>query len=147
MSDIRGYKKLDYDKLASESFERKAYFDSLSLEESRMLLRVNARLVPSILANYPSKYRRMGKSLSCPSCSRATHSVVTRTETSELVGERPPAPSPATPLHSQSHLLSGECEAVRDLLDECEPSDDKSLAIFFMRVVARNMEIEDLEES
>ena len=26
LSDIQGYKKLDYDKLASESFERKAYF-------------------------------------------------------------------------------------------------------------------------
>ena len=37
--------------------------------------------------------------------------------------------------------MSGQCLGVRDLLEECDPSDDQSLATFFMRVVARNMEI------
>ena len=47
------------------------------------------------------------------------------------------------PLHSQSHILT-ECQAVCDLRTECDPNDDYSLALFFKKVVARNMEIEDL---
>ena len=46
-----------------------------------------------------------------------------------------------TPLHSQPHLLSGNFPSVRDLLEDCDQEDDQSLAVFFKRVVARNMEI------
>ena len=105
---------------------------------------IRAKLVPTILANMPSKYRRQAKSLECPSCSRPSPLDVEQLVVSDAESESFSAPiSHANPLHSQSHLLSGECEAVRDLLSECEPSDDKSLAQFFMKVVARNMEIEE----
>ena len=94
-------------------------------------------LVPTILANYPDKHRRQGKSLVCRSCSPSTTETAGSSSTAE-----PPAP-----LHSQSHLLSGECAAVNDLLIDCDPRDDKSLALFFRRVVARNMEIDEAEEN
>ena len=48
------------------------------------------------------------------------------------------------PLHSQSHILT-ECEAMSDLRSEWEPNDDYSLAMFFKKVVARNMELENLD--
>ena len=131
LDEIRKYKKLSYDQLSQETFERKPYFFNQSLENARMCFRVATKLVPTILANFPSKYRRRGQSLTCPSCSTPV--------SSELeVGEQQ-----MEPLHSQSHILT-ECEAVRDIRDECEPQDDFSLAQFFKKVVARNMEIEDL---
>ena len=78
----------------------------------------------------------MGQPLSCPSCSELNRSLTSRSATGEL-GE----PS-STPLHSQTHILS-DCEAVVDLRNECNPEDDKSLADFFRKVVARNMELEE----
>ena len=44
--------------------------------------------------------------------------------------------------HSQSHILF-HCEAVNDLRNECDIEDNKSLAEFFRKAVARNMELED----
>ena len=74
--------------------------------------------------------------LSCPSCSSVS-SPPARTGTRETGDQSSQSP----PIHSQSHLLSGQCLGVRDLFEECDPSDDQSLATFFMKVVARNMEI------
>ena len=150
--EIQGYKKLNYDELSRENFDRKQYFSQLNLEDARMKLRINVRLVPTILANYPSKYRRQGRSLVCISCSQSARGTpVTGSggqasaPTSSL---SPPPPSPdSPPIHSQSHLLSGECQAVSDLLEECDPLDDHSLALFFRHVMARNMEISKAEDN
>ena len=95
-------------------------------------------MVPTILANHPSKYRRVGRPLKCP-----TFSV------SSLHGPRAAAGTeaePDQPIHSQSHILLS-CRAVSDLRAECEPDDDASLATFFRKVVARNMELEEEEEN
>ena len=143
LSDIGNYKKLDLSKLSNEAFERKPYIDKLSLEDGRMRYRIEARLVPTILGNYPSKYRRRGVSLACPLCSASpprTSSSITVREPAE---ENSSSPSP--PTHSQSHLLSGACGAVSDLLEECDVEDDQSLVHFFRRVIARNLEIEGLD--
>ena len=133
LDEIRSYKKLSFDQLSQETYERKSYFFDLSLENARMRFRVSSKLVPTILANFSSKYRRRGQSLTCPSCSALTPD---RSEQEDSIGQ-------TEPLHSQSHILT-ECVAVRDLREECEPRDDFSLAEFFKKVVARNMEIEDL---
>ena len=69
LADIGKYKKLDLSKLSNEAFERNPYIDKLSLEDGRMRYRIEARLVPTILGNYPSKYRRQGVSLAYPLCS------------------------------------------------------------------------------
>ena len=139
LNEIRGYKKLDVERLSGESFERKSYFDTLNLDDARMRIRIEARLVPTILGNYPSKHRRRGKSLACPMCLISDEMEKGSTAPRE---SSPPSP----PLHSQSHLLSGQCEGVRDLLDDCEPRDDQSLVTFFRRVMARNLEVEELHE-
>ena len=138
---LRGIKKLDLIKLSSEEFERKPYFDSLNLELSRVRFRIEAKLVPTILGNQPSRYRRRGLTLSCPSCSLQPPRETGMSAAREPAAENSTPP----PIHSQSHLLSGDCEGVSDLLIDCDTRDDKSLAIFFQRVVARNMEIEGFE--
>ena len=68
LEDIKNSKKLNYEKLSEEKFERKEYFFKQNLENSRMLFHISSRLVPCVKANYPSKYRRQGKPLSCSSC-------------------------------------------------------------------------------
>ena len=127
------YKKLDFLKLSNETFERKQYFSDLSLENARMSFRISSKLVPTIRNNYPSKYRRRGIPLTCPTCSNPSLSTTSGPKTSDTA---PP------PLHSQSHILT-DCLGVSDLRAECNEKDDKSLAIFFRKVVARQMEIEE----
>ena len=102
---------------------------NLPLESARMRFRVASKLVPTILGNFASKYRRRGQSLTCPACLSPGHG------SSEQEGRN-------QPLHSQSHILT-DCVAVSDLRAECDPQDDVSLADFFKKVVARNMEIEE----
>ena len=130
LTKIKGYKKLNWEQLSHETFERKSYFFKLNLENARMCFRAASKLVPTILMNFPSKYRRIGRPLTCPSCSRPGSSLSTATTESD------------TPLHSQSHILT-ECTAVSDLRADCDLEDDKSLAVFFKKVVARHMEMED----
>ena len=144
LEDIGRYKKLDKNKLENDAFERKEYLDKLNLEDGRTRMRIEAKLIPTILGNYPSLHRRRGKSLVCPSCSPPVPGEIPRTGARESEVRMPPSPSP--PLHSQSHLLSGQCDGVRDLLENCDPMDDKSLVTFFRRVVARNMELEQIDE-
>ena len=125
------YKKLDYHKLSNETFERKQYFANLSLENARMSFRVSSKLVPTIRSNYPSKYRRQDIPLTCPTCSNLSSSPTSGLPTSDTA---PP------PLHSQSHILT-DCVGVSDLRAECNEKDDKSLAVFFRKVVARHIEM------
>ena len=129
----QNYKKLDFHKLSRESLERKPYFARLSLEDARMFFRVTSKLVPNIRNNFPSKYRRQGKPLTCPACTQSSSSGDSNPVTSDNV---------LLPLHTQSHILT-DCVAVSDLRAECDENDDHSLAVFFKKVVARHNEMEE----
>jgi len=83
--------------------------------------------------------------IACPSCSTPSSPGSGISRARDSGEDRSSQVSP--PPHSQSHLLSGECHAVRDILEECEPMDDQGLATFFRKVVARNMEINTEEAS
>ena len=136
LNKVKGYKKLNFSELSQETFERKSYFFNLSLENARMRFRAASKLVPTILMNFPSKYRRVGRSLTCPTCSTP------RPSTSPARNESGEENKSFNPLHSQSHILT-DCAAVSDLRDECDPEDDESLAVFFRKVVARHMEMDN----
>ena len=129
LESSKKYKKLTFDELRSQTFERKSYFYNLSLDDARMRFRIASKTVPTIPANYPSKYRRSGRPLTCPTCSQSPTSSMDREEM-------------VMPLLSQSHLLT-ECSAVAEFRDECNPSEDASLVRFFRRVVAKHMELEE----
>ena len=140
LESIRGYKKLNYEELSQETFGRKSYFFSLPLDAARMRFRIASKLVQTIRTNFSSQYRRKGQLLTCPLCSKSDLNENASPATRDMSDEQQ---SPQ-PLHSQSHILT-ECEAMSDLRTECEPNDDYSLAIFFKKVVARNMELENLD--
>ena len=145
LDNIRGSKKINFEEASAAEYERKAYLSNLDLENGRMLFRVHCHLVPTIKKNFSSKYRRRGVPLTCPSCSKPSVSSSLPVNRS-MTGSSSPLSTPASPpSHSQSHLLSA-CEAVRDIRDECLPGpvgDDKSLAQFFKRVVARHLEMDE----
>ena len=105
-----------------------------------MRFRIASKLVPTIRTNFPTQYRRKGQLLTCPLCSKQDLSA----NMSPAMRDTSVEQQTPQPLHSQSHILT-ECEAMSDLRSECEPNDDLSLAMFFKKVVARNMELENLD--
>ena len=46
------YKKICYNEIASDSFERKPFMINLNLEDARMIFRVKSKLVPTICKNF-----------------------------------------------------------------------------------------------
>ena len=91
---------MDYEKLVHEKFERKAYFLEQNLENSRILFRASSKLIQGIMGNYPQKFRRLGKSLVCPSCSVLQQSMSSNMTMGEAGSQD------SLPLHSQSHVLT-----------------------------------------
>ena len=137
LEEVKKLKKLNYEELSKEKFGRKQYFFQQNLENSRVLFRVSSRLIPYIKANYPSKYRRQGKPLTCPSCPPSASVPASGTQGSSQEEVSPP-------LHSQTHVGTA-CILVSDLRSEYRQDDDKSVAEFFKRVTARHMELEEFQ--
>ena len=127
LDDIRKYKKMKYDELVNEPFERKSYLSELSLENARMRFRASCNLVQTVRTDFKRKYQ--GKSLACPGCS--ANSIA-----SSGVNSRPRSQSQPDSL---PHILV--CESYSDLQDpDFDPNDDKMLAEFFIKVVNRRIE-------
>ena len=66
LDDIKKYKKLDYEELAKEKFEKKQYFEELNLEEIRLKFKISSKVVPTVRSHFNNKYK--GKGRRCPSC-------------------------------------------------------------------------------
>ena len=66
LQDFKNYKKLNYDELVEEKFERKSYFSEMNIENSKIMFEIKSQVLPPIRKNFPRKYR--ADSLLCPSC-------------------------------------------------------------------------------
>ena len=133
LESVKSYKQLNYTDLSKEEFKRKKYFSSLDLESGRMAFRVASKMI-MVPANFSSLYRRRGLSLTYPSCMG-----MSRTETGRA--EQNLNPPTLQPLLSQSHLLN-DCVAVSDIRAKCRLDDEDLIALFFLKVMSRNLEIE-----
>ena len=146
LEEIRTYKKLDYDELSNQPFERKSYFSSLSLPKSRMRFRVASSFVQTVRGNFSRKYRN--KSLSCPGCSNAeadppvtNNSITSATDQSQpRITEDSGSVKPTKSRDSMSHVLV--CPAYDDIRSslELDPMDDEKLADYFTQVVQRRID-------
>ena len=66
LEEARSYKKLDYNEMSTETFERKEYFYKLTLEMVRLRFKISSKIVPTVRNNFKRKYK--STNLSCPSC-------------------------------------------------------------------------------
>ena len=57
LEDIKQYKKLSYEKLKDEKYERNPYFHTLNLEETRVRFRVSNNMVQHFRKSYPRKFK------------------------------------------------------------------------------------------
>ena len=66
LEDIKGYKKLDYNELSKENFERKKYFFEQNIDDVRIMFKIKSEVLPTVRKNFSRKYRK--QTLTCPSC-------------------------------------------------------------------------------
>ena len=127
LEDIKSYKKLSYEKMKDEKYERKKYFFTLNLEETRARFRVSNNMVQSFRKNYPGKFK--GKSLSCQYCLKKFKEENPNIQvTSDLV-----------PDDSQFH--SYVCPENRELVKNLDiENSDSDLVLFFKTILDRRFE-------
>ena len=145
LESVKKYKKLNYDDLSQSEMKRKNYFRNMDLESGRVAFRVASKMLP-LPANFPSQYRRRGLSLACPSCSGPSSIRPTTLRTDMSDPAAPPTSPPPPPTLSQSHLLT-TCPGVADIRADCNIFDEESVTLFFRRVVARSLEIEEFDNN
>ena len=119
LDKVNTYKKLSYEDLSQEKFEKKSYFSELDLENVRMKFKIRSRVVPTIRKNFPSKYRN--RSLTCQSC-KSMHD-----------------PFSIPPEDSQSHLIL-ECPAFVNFREGKNMENDLHLAQYFRAIIKHRMD-------
>ena len=121
LSNIKKYKKLNYDEYCQEDFGRKDYFYIHKLEDVRALVRISSRMVETVRGNFPNKYRK--KSLICPSCCPEVSQVnqVTNTQT-VIVREGP--------IDTMEHI-KWKCEAFDELRSQYKLNNDTLFQICY----------------
>ena len=127
---IKPYKKLDYKKCLEETFERKPYFFTLNLDQTRRRFRVSNNMVQGFRKNYPRKYK--GKSLSCQYCLKMK---VNSSNNSSSLSQ--------VPDDHQHHAY--ECPAYLDLHDKFDIKNSDIDVVEFFRIILERRGLEGEE--
>ena len=123
LNDIRRYKKLSYEDLSKEKFERKFYFSELDLESVRLMFKIQSKVVPTVRKNFSSKYRN--KSLSCQSCKNLN-------------------PSFSNPQEDTQHHLITECPTFEDIRKNKDMKNSKHLTEFFKYIIQHRIDNDEI---
>ena len=121
LEDIKQYKKLSYEKLKDEKYERKQYFHTLNLEETRVRFRVSNNMVQHFRKNYPGKFK--GKSLNCQYCLK------------KHLEDNPNDLNAQISIPEDSQIHSYICPQNRDLVQSLDiRNSDSDLVLFFKTI-------------
>ena len=123
LESIKKLKKLNFEELSKERFERKAYFYDLDLPSVRYRFRIFAKML-DVRTNFPGKYRSVG--FECPSCKQTN-----------LNKEQPK--------ETQEHI-ENSCLAFTEIRNRYDLSDDNEIVMFFQEALAQRDTLEDIED-
>ena len=113
LESVKKSKKLNYEELSSESFERKQYFFSLDLDSVRYRFRISSKML-DIRTNFPGKYRSVG--FECPSCKQSNRNEEQNIETQEHIEK--------------------SCIAFEEIRNQYDLSEDDQIVLFFQEALA-----------
>ena len=125
LEDSKRYKKISYDDLSQDTFERKKYFSSLDLESARLRFRISSNMVEGVRSHFPRKYRSRGKNLLCLSCTN--DSKISLENSKDVVSNAPR--DDLTHIMTEC-LVYEEMRANKDIM-----SSDSDLVAFFREVL------------
>ena len=143
LDDIRRSKKLDFEKMSKESFERKKYFFSMNLESVRMKFRISSHMVQTVRKNFRRRYQNV--SLTCPSCKDSPLMIDMEVSSSQGEDFHPSGSfcqqisddemkSSSKPTDTQNHLLH-HCPTFRNARIGKNMLDDQQVVDFFREVL------------
>ena len=108
------YKKLDFETLSAEKFERKEYLDKLNLADARLRFSLRAKMTKTVQMNFKNDRKYKQNQWKCQDCQ-----------------------IPDT----QDHIV--RCPAYQSLRADKDLSNDKDLVSYFRKVIKIREKLED----
>ena len=121
-SQSSSYKKINYDHLTEEKFERQPYISKLNISEARLRFKLKAKMTPTIQMNFPSDSEFAANMWTCTGCTDNN----SRGDT--VVGSRD------TPQHVMI------CPGYAELREDINFDDDRQLVRYFQQVIKQRLE-------
>ena len=68
ISQSSSYKKINFEHLSEEKFERQSYLTNLNTSEARLRFKIKAKITPTIQMNFPSDAEFASNLWTCSGC-------------------------------------------------------------------------------
>ena len=128
----RKYKKIDIESFRNESFEMKPYFKSLNVNMSRLQMKIDSKMCPTIASNFTRDPRFRAINYLCVGCSVRNKSDPVSESLSEQLN---------TSRDSVCHLV--RCPAYADLRLNLNLREQKDMLTYIQLVIDRRKSEED----
>lgn len=123
LEEVKKYKKLSYEQLSKEEYERKPYLHMLTLINSQLRMKLRGMMTPTVRMNFKNDPLFAQEMWSCPDC-------------------RVPGSASGTP-DTETHIMVA-CPANEALRGNRDLTNDRELAEFFRAVIERRQSRKDL---
>ena len=119
ISMMKNYKKLNYREYEERPFQMSSYFKNLNIEDSRMMIKIKLKMIPTIRDHFKSNKKYKAENHQCPDCIEIG---IVQTK------------------DSMEHVLTSSCEANEDLREGKDFSKDEQICQFFHQLIQGRIE-------
>ena len=134
------YKKIDPETFSQESFEMKPYFKQLNVSFSRLQMKIDSKMCPTIAENFHQDPKYRSINYLCVGCSVRKVSQPLSESTSDHVREQTSEPLNSS-LDSIGHIV--RCRAYSDLRLNLDLNVQTDFLSYFKSVIDRRQAEED----
>ena len=121
ISQSSSYKKINFEHLTEEKFERQPYISKLNISEARLRFKLKAKMTPTIQMNFPSDSEFAANMWTCTGC-------IDNTMGDKVVGSR----------DTQQHVMV--CPGYAEYRENINFDDDRQLVRYFQQVIKQRLE-------
>ena len=124
ISQSSSYKKINFEHLSEEKFERQSYLTNLNISEARLRFKLKAKMTPTIQMNFPSDAEFASNLWTCSGCTDNAMG-------DKVVGSR----------DTQQHVMV--CPGYADYRENKNLDDDRQLVTYFQQVIKHRLKSDD----
>ena len=121
ISQSSSYKKISFEHLTDDKFERQPYISKLNISEARLRFKLKAKMTPTIQMNFPSDSEFAANMWTCTGCTDNSRGDM-------VVGSR----------DTQQHVML--CPGYADIREDTNFDDDRQLVWYFQQVIKRRLD-------
>ena len=120
ISQSSSYKKINFEHLSEEKFERQSYLTNLNISEAHLRFKLKAKMTPTIQMNFPSDAEFASNLWTCSGCTDNAMG-------DKVVGSRD------TQQHGMVCLGYADCRENKNL------DDDRQLVTYFQHMIKHRL--------